>query len=399
MTQVNRYIRQLIGEDMALSHICVKGEVSGCKYHSSGHVYFTIKDAGSSLSCILFASDRRGLPFRMTDGMSVAVYGSIGVFEQAGRYQLYARQIMQDGIGALYEAYEALKRKLDAEGLFDQEHKKPLPAYPSVLGIVTSKTGAALQDILNISLRRNPWLQIVLCPALVQGDGAPASIISAIRRLDAYGVDVMIVGRGGGSIEDLWAFNDESLARAVYECRTPVVSAVGHETDTTIMDFAADLRAPTPSAAAELAVPDMAGIFASLHASRSILDRRMRGILDRDQRRVQAAGKSLRLLSPAQKLLELKQGLMYRQEKLERGMSRLLEEKKSRFALQMQRLEGVSPMRQLERGYAFVADQEGRGITGAASVSVGDLLQITVTDGQIRARTEEIVLQEADKGL
>ena len=385
VSAVNRYIRQMIGEDRILRDICVKGEVSECKYHSSGHVYFTIKDTGGSLSCILFSGNRRGLSFRMTAGMSVIVYGYVGVYEQQGKYQLYARQIEKGGIGALYEAYEALKTKLEEEGLFDPAHKKTLPAYPSVLGIVTSKTGAALQDILNVSLRRNPWLQIVLCPALVQGDGAPASIVQAIRTMDAYGADVMIVGRGGGSIEDLWAFNDETVARAVYACRTPVISAVGHETDTTIIDFAADLRAPTPSAAAELAIPDMAGVFTYLQNARGRLDLRMRGFLDRDSRRLEGHKRALRAMSPGQRILDLRQTLMHLQDRMDRSFTQRLEEKKALSALYAQRLAGVSPLRQLSRGYAFVSGEDGKGISSIRQVSPGNKLQIAVTDGEIRA--------------
>lgn len=254
VSQVNRYIRNMFSEDYFLQSVLVRGEVSNCKYHSSGHIYFTLKDASGTLSCVMFAGRRRGLSFRMQEGDQVIAAGTVDVYERDGRYQLYADRIIRDGVGLLNQRYEMLKRKLEESGMFDELYKKPIPRYIRTLGVVTAPTGAAVQDIINISLRRNPYLQIILYPAVVQGEGAAPSICEGIRTLDAYGVDVMIIGRGGGSIEDLWAFNEESVAEAVFECQTPVISAVGHETDTVITDYVADLRAPTPSAAAELAV-------------------------------------------------------------------------------------------------------------------------------------------------
>ena len=273
-------------DDFALNHIYVRGEVSNCKYHSSGHIYFTLKDRGGAIACVMFAGNRKGLNFRMTEGMAVIVFGSVSVYERDGRYQLYAREIMQEGAGKLYEAYEALKKKLLAEGLFDEEHKLDIPKYPKRLGVVTARTGAAVQDIINVSLRRNPWLQIVFCPATVQGEGAVQSVVRGIRALEEAGVDVMIVGRGGGSIEDLWAFNEEMVARAVYDCKIPVISAVGHETDTTIIDYVADLRAPTPSAAAELAVPDMRIVLGQLQGYEEALEAAMEQIMALCRQRV-----------------------------------------------------------------------------------------------------------------
>lgn len=254
--QVNTYIKNMFTQDFMLSRISVKGEVSNCKYHTSGHIYFSLKDETGTINCVMFAGQRRGLAFAMKNGDKVVVQGSVSVYERDGRYQLYAREISLEGAGLLYEKYLALKQELEEMGMFAPEYKQLIPRFIKILGVVTAPTGAAIQDIRNISYRRNPYLQIVLYPALVQGDGAVRSIVRGIQMLDAYGVDVMIVGRGGGSIEDLWAFNEEEVARAIFNCETPIISAVGHETDTTIADFVADLRAPTPSAAAELAVCD-----------------------------------------------------------------------------------------------------------------------------------------------
>ena len=257
VSAINRFIKDMFSNEYALSVVFVKGEISNCKYHSSGHVYFTLKDASSSLACVMFAGDRRGLSFRLTDGQEVVIGGTINVYERDGKYQLYAKKITLAGDGVLYEKYEQLKRKLEEKGYFDEKRKKPLPRYVKRVGIVTARTGAAVQDMMQIAARRNPYVQLILYPAKVQGEGASDTIVEGIRRLDSHGVDVIIVGRGGGSIEDLWAFNEEKTAQAIFECQTPIVSAVGHETDTTIADYVADLRAPTPSAAAELVVYDV----------------------------------------------------------------------------------------------------------------------------------------------
>lgn len=262
--QVNSYIKNIFTQDFLLQSILVKGEVSNCKYHSAGHIYFTLKDERGAIACMMFAGNRGGLKFHMQEGQQVVVSGNVGVYERDGKYQLYAREITLDGAGLLYERFEQLKRKLRERGLFAPEYKRPIPRFIRRLGVVTAPTGAAVRDIMNIAARRNPYVQIILYPAIVQGDQAPASIVNGIRALEALGVDVMIVGRGGGSIEDLWAFNEEIVAQAIFDCSVPVISAVGHETDTTIADYVADLRAPTPSAAAELAVYDYGLLQAQL---------------------------------------------------------------------------------------------------------------------------------------
>ncbi|MBT9773609.1 MAG: exodeoxyribonuclease VII large subunit [Coprococcus sp.] len=394
VSSVNQYIKSLFMDDFALNHIYVRGEVSNCKYHSSGHIYFTLKDRGGAIACVMFAGNRKGLNFRMTEGMAVIVFGSVSVYERDGRYQLYAREIMQEGAGKLYEAYEALKKKLLAEGLFDEEHKLDIPKYPKRLGVVTARTGAAVQDIINVSLRRNPWLQIVFCPATVQGEGAVQSVVRGIRALEEVGVDVMIVGRGGGSIEDLWAFNEEMVARAVYDCKIPVISAVGHETDTTIIDYVADLRAPTPSAAAELAVPDMRIVLGQLQGYEEALEAAMEQIMALCRQRVDSYARVFRHLNPQSRLNDRRQRLMEIEDRLRLGMERRIEQAKSKLAIRTQQLEGVSPLRQLERGYAYVSDEDGHGVASAEQVTVGQHLFLDVKDGMIESEVTAIQKQK-----
>lgn len=270
--QVNTYIRNMFAQDFMMQRISIRGEVSNCKYHTSGHIYFTLKDEVGTINAIMFAGNRKGLSFPMKEGDKVIATGSVEVYERDGKYQLYAREIELDGAGNLYLKFEALKHELEEMGMFAAEYKKPIPKYATRIGVVTAPTGAAVRDIQNIAGRRNPFVQLILYPALVQGDGAVESIVNGIHALDMLGLDVLIVGRGGGSIEDLWAFNEEAVARAIFECETPVISAVGHETDTTIADYVADLRAPTPSAAAELAVFD----YYAMKEQMAFYEKRMR---------------------------------------------------------------------------------------------------------------------------
>lgn len=318
------------------------------------------------------------------------VGGSVEVYERDGKYQLYAREIILDGAGYLYEKFERLKRELLEQGLFASEYKQPLPKYIRTLGVVTAPTGAAVQDIINITRRRNPYVQIILYPAIVQGEQAAASIIRGIRALEHIGVDVMIVGRGGGSIEDLWAFNEEIVARAVYECSVPVISAVGHETDTTIIDFVSDLRAPTPSAAAELAVPDMRVILGQIQGYEESLSHAMEQAVLRNRQRVENYQRIFRHLNPQSRLNDRRQRLMEIEERLRIGMNRKLDAAKSELAIRTQKLEGVSPLRQLERGYAYVSDEEGHGITSAGQVTKGQLLLLDVRDGRIESEVTAV---------
>ena len=273
--QVNAYIKNMFTQDFMLNRIYIKGEVSNCKYHTSGHLYFSLKDESGTIACVMFAGQRSGLSFRMQEGQQVIVLGSVSVYERDGRYQVYAKEIVLDGAGLLYEKFIKLKKELEEMGMFAPEYKKPIPKYVRTVGVVTAPTGAAVRDIINITRRRNPYVQILLYPALVQGDGASESVVRGIRALEEAKVDVMIVGRGGGSIEDLWAFNEENVARAVFECSVPVISAVGHETDTTIIDYVADLRAPTPSAAAELAICNYRELLETIRTERERMHRSM----------------------------------------------------------------------------------------------------------------------------
>lgn len=392
--QVNRYIKNMFTQDYLLQKIYVKGEVSNCKYHTSGHIYFSLKDETGTMSCVMFAGHRRGLAFSMKDGDKVIVGGSVDVYERDGRYQLYAKEITLEGAGALYERYLALKQELEEMGMFAGEYKQPIPKFIRRLGVVTAPTGAAVQDIRNISYRRNPYLQIILYPALVQGADAAESIVKGIRMLDRLNVDVIIVGRGGGSIEDLWAFNEEIVARAIFECRTPVISAVGHETDFTIADFVADLRAPTPSAAAELAVNDYRSVVESVSVYRQRMYRAMSTRLDFYRSRLANFSTKFGYLSPEYRLREQRQRLADAESSLQNAMEGKLKENRHRLSLYVERFTGLSPLRKLNQGFSYVADQEKRTLTSVKQVKNGDTIYISVTDGTIEAKVNSIKKEE-----
>lgn len=381
--QVNSYIKNMFSQDFLLQSISVKGEVSNCKYHSSGHIYFTLKDMKGTISCVMFAGNRSGLAFRMIEGMQVIVQGTVDVYERDGKYQLYARQIEQDGAGALYEKFERLKRQLEEQGMFAPEYKKPIPRYCRTIGVVTAPTGAAVRDIINIATRRNPFIQIILYPAIVQGEAAPASIINGIRALERKQVDVMIVGRGGGSIEDLWAFNEECVAQAVFDCSVPVISAVGHETDTTIIDYVADLRAPTPSAAAELAVYDAALTLQQIREQRANLNRLIRNKIEWNKIRLQAYQSGIRANSPLGKVREKKTWLMNLEDKLNGTMNGQIAEKRHRLEIYIEKLKGLSPLDKLNQGFSYVSDEKGRTVTDVNQVQTGDRLQVYVKNGRL----------------
>ena len=342
----------------------------------------------------MFAGHRRGLAFSMKDGDKVIVGGSVDVYERDGRYQLYAKEITLEGAGALYERYLALKQELEEMGMFAGEYKQPIPKFIRRLGVVTAPTGAAVQDIRNISYRRNPYLQIILYPALVQGAGAAESIVKGIRMLDGLNVDVIIVGRGGGSIEDLWAFNEEIVARAIFECRTPVISAVGHETVFTIADFVADLRAPTPSAAAELAVNDYRSVVESVSAYRQRMYRAMSTHLDFYRSRLANFSTKFGYLSPEYRLREQRQRLADTESSLQNAMEGKLKENRHRLSLYVERFTGLSPLRKLNQGFSYVADQEKRTLTSVKQVKNGDTIYISVTDGTIEAKVNSIKKEE-----
>ena len=387
--QVNRYVKNMFTQDYVLRKVYVKGEVSNCKYHTSGHIYFSLKDETGVLSCVMFAGQRRGLAFRMKDGDRVVVGGAVDVYERDGRYQMYAKEITLEGAGALYERFLALKAELEEMGMFAPEYKQPIPRFIRRLGVVTAPTGAAVQDIRNISLRRNPYLQIILYPALVQGDGAADSIVKGIRMLDEAGVDTIIVGRGGGSLEDLWAFNEEKVARAIFECRTPIISAVGHEVDFTIADFVADLRAPTPSAAAELAVDDMAQVMYTLSSYQERFQRDMREKIEFQRVRLGQYQMRLKYLSPESRLRDRRQALVDFEDTLRRAMDNKLQQYRHRLGIYLERYQGLSPLAKLNQGYSFVADTDGRGITSVSQVKPGDRVEISVTDGVIQAEVSD----------
>lgn len=383
--QINRYVKNMFTQDFILQRIYVKGEVSNCKYHTSGHIYFSLKDETGVLSCVMFAGHRRGLAFRMKDGDRVVVGGAVDVYERDGRYQLYAKEISLEGAGALYERFLALKTELEEMGMFAQEYKQPIPAFIHRLGVVTAPTGAAVQDIRNISLRRDPYLQIILYPALVQGEGAADSIVRGIHMLDQAEVDVIIVGRGGGSIEDLWAFNEEKVARAIFECRTPIISAVGHETDFTIADFVADLRAPTPSAAAELAVADFRQILQNIAGLRDRMQKAMQRRAELGRAQLMQYQMRFQYLNPEAKLRDNRQRLADLDELLRRAMKNRIAEERHMLGIYLERYRGLSPLYKLNQGYSFVSDREGNGIISTKQVHSGDLLVISVTDGVIEA--------------
>jgi len=389
--QVNAYIKNMFVQDFMLNRIYVKGEVSNCKYHTSGHIYFSLKDESGAIACVMFAGERRtGLTFRMQEGQKVIVLGSVSVYERDGRYQLYAKEILPDGEGDLYRRYEQLKRELEEMGMFSTEYKQPIPFYNRKIGIVTAPTGAAIRDIMNISRRRNPYVQLILYPALVQGEQAAESIVKGIQTLDDYGVDVMIVGRGGGSIEDLWAFNEEIVARAIFECRTPVISAVGHETDTTIADYVADLRAPTPSAAAELAVVDYRQLMESMRIFQSQLADRVEQKILRNRDRAKYLQARLLQASPQYQLREKRQYAADLNDKMRQAFSDKIKDRRHMLALYAERLDGCSPLKKLQQGYSYTESPDGKALTSVTQVREGDAVTIHVTDGTVVARTEEI---------
>ena len=386
--QVNTYIKNLFAQDFLLERIAVKGEVSNCKYHTSGHIYFTLKDATGAIACVMFAGNRKGLAFRMKEGDNVVVNGSVQVYERDGKYQLYAREITLDGAGALYVRFEQLKQELAEMGMFAPEYKQPIPPFIRTLGIVTAPTGAAIQDIRNIAHRRNPTVQLILYPALVQGEGAAASIVNGIRALEALGVDAMIVGRGGGAIEDLWAFNEEIVARAVFDCSVPVISAVGHETDTTIIDYVADLRAPTPSAAAELAVWQLEAVEERVDDLQMELNRQLQRHLTQARSRMETLMLRLRYLSPENQLNTKRQYAVDLEDRLTSRMQQALREARHRLQLLAQQMEACSPLKKLGEGYALVTDESGRTVHDFAQIETGKQLTLHMLDGDVITRVE-----------
>ena len=387
VSQINFYIKSIIENDGSLQFVLVTGEISNLTVHQrSGHIYLSLKDSNSVISAVMFAGNARRLKFRLENGMKVICRGRISVYEPSGRYQLYIEDMQPDGVGALTLAFEQLKKSLAQKGLFDNAHKKPLPKFPKTIGVITSPTGAAVQDITNIIRRRFPSADIVLAPVLVQGESAPEQLVRAVNKFSASKItDVVIIGRGGGSAEDLWAFNDEQLAYAVYNCETPIISGVGHETDFTICDFVADVRASTPSAAAELAVPDrqelMSYYFKQKQYISAMLDRKIKTAqlrLENQQRRMSAS-------SPKLKAEQLEKQLSAKSEKLTRFMNIYISDKENKLIAAKGKLDGLNPLNVLNRGYA-IAEKDEKIITSSKQLKNGDDFTVILSDGKINAK-------------
>ncbi len=387
VSQINFYIKSIIENDGSLQFVLVTGEISNLTVHQrSGHIYLSLKDSNSVISAVMFAGNARRLKFRLENGMKVICRGRISVYEPSGRYQLYIEDMQPDGVGALTLAFEQLKKSLAQKGLFDNAHKKPLPKFPKTIGVITSPTGAAVQDITNIIRRRFPSADIVLAPVLVQGESAPEQLVRAVNKFSASKIaDVVIIGRGGGSAEDLWAFNDEQLAYAVYNCETPIISGVGHETDFTVCDFVADVRASTPSAAAELAVPDrqelMSYYFKQKQYISAMLDRKIKTAqlrLENQQRRMSAS-------SPKLKAEQLEKQLSAKSEKLTRFMNIYISNKENKLIAAKGKLDGLNPLNVLNRGYA-ITEKDEKIITSSKQLKNGDDFTVVLSDGKINAK-------------
>ncbi len=383
---INRYIKNMFDQDLLMRNLKVQGEISNVVYHSSGHIYFTLKEEGCAIKAVMFKLNRqRGLGFRLENGQKVVVTGFVSVYERDGQFQLYATSIELDGRGNLYEAYEQLKQKLYEEGLFDFEVKKDIPKFPKKVGIVTAKTGAAICDIMNIAKRRNPYVQLYLYPAKVQGEGAAETIVKGIEVLDTMGMDTIIIGRGGGSIEDLWAFNEEIVARAIFAAKTPIVSGTGHEIDNTIADYVSDLRAPTPSAAAELVIPDVMSASEKLYQYQQQLMQNAQHHLQRKTQKLQVYAATIERLSPENRLRNQMLYLDSLQDRFYVGMQQFLSNKKHQCDLLATRLHGLSPTAKLIGGYGHIENGTGDSLKSVDDVKIEDTLRITVWDGTIDA--------------
>lgn len=384
VSQLNFYVKSILDSDPRLNYVFLCGEISNLTDHyRSGHIYLSLKDNKSVIRAVMFAGNARNLKFKPMEGMKVICRGRVTLYEATGQYQYYIEDMQPDGIGALYQAYEQLKEKLQSKGLFDQSHKKPIPYCPKTIGVITSPTGAAVQDIKNILTRRFPSVNIVLCPVLVQGDNAAPQLVDAVNKLNEYDLcDTIIIGRGGGSIEDLWAFNDENLAYAIYNSHIPVISAVGHETDFTICDFVSDLRAPTPSAGAELAVPDRNEILQNLDAQRQYLSSLMDKRLIENNNIVSEMTTKLLSLSPDDKIAKLYNDLDFLSQKYENNSNRIFQNTANKIELLATKLESLNPVSILKRGYSVVTNND-KTVTSVKDVKNGDTLAINVTDGKI----------------
>lgn len=391
VTQMNSYIKNMFRQDFVLNRISVRGEISNCKYHTSGHIYFTLKDDGGTLACVMFASNAGNLDFRIENGMQVVVSGRIDVYERDGKYQLYALSMEQDGIGDLYKRFEELKARFCEMGYFEEQYKRKIPFFAKKIGIVTASTGAAIHDICNIAYRRNPYVELILYPAIVQGADAAESIVKGIEVLDTIHPDVIIVGRGGGSIEDLWAFNEEIVAEAIFNAGTPVISAVGHETDFTIADFVADLRAPTPSAAAELAVAELSVVEDRIKRYREALDSAIYKKTDDLRYMLETYALRLKILSPSAQINEKRHACVQLADRLNNVMLNIFKNKRHMLEVYAYRLHGLSPLDKLSQGYAFVSDEDGSRISSVKTIDVNKDLYIHLKDGSLKAKVTEVI--------
>ena len=390
ITQLNEYIRGKIDEDVLLNGIAVRGEISNYKVYPSGHHYFTLKDEAASLKCVMFKGNAMRLRFRPGNGMKVIAMGKISVYPRDGVYQLYCTAMAMDGIGDLYAAFEQLKAKLAAQGLFDPAHKKPIPRYPATIGIITSSAGAAIHDMLRILRKRYPLTEVRLLPVRVQGAEAPGEIAAAIQYANHHQLaDLLIVGRGGGSIEDLWAFNDEWVAYAIYESRIPVISAVGHEPDVTISDFVADLRAATPSNAAELAVPDQDALRQTLDSASASMAASLQRQLKNARQHLDVLSRSPALKSPTGYLDQKRKSIELLRNRLISGQTRIVEGKNRQFVGLTAKLDAMSPLKVLTRGYAMARTDGGEVVKSIRQVQPGDIIRVTLSDGNLTAAVTE----------
>lgn len=391
ITQINEYIRSQMDEDRLLNQVAVRGEISNYKLYPSGHHYFTLKDENAALKCVMFKSNATRLRFRPENGMKVIAMGRITVYPRDGAFQLYCSAMTVDGVGDLYAAFEQLKKKLAAQGLFAPEHKKPLPPFPGTIGIITSSAGAAIHDMLRILNKRYPLTQVRLLPVRVQGAEAPGEIAAAIRYANHYQLaDLLIVGRGGGSIEDLWAFNDEGVAYAIYESQIPIISAVGHEPDVTIADYVADLRAATPSNAAELAVPDQAALLQSMDSAASAMASYLTRQLRNSRQRLNTISRSPALASPTGYLKQREANLEHLKTRLIAAQSQQLQRRRQRFVGCTAKLDAMSPLKVLTRGYSIVHNDDGSILRSVSQTEPGREIRVTLTDGSIHAVVSSI---------
>lgn len=393
VSQLNKYIKDVISSDMNLQGITLKGEISNFTNHiKTGHFYFTLKDNNSSIRAIMFKGNASRVKFEVENGMKVIVQGNVQVFERDGAYQFYCEKLSPDGIGELYLAFEQLKLKLSEKGLFDEGHKRTIPQFPKKIGIVTSKTGAALQDILNILKRRYPLATAILIPALVQGENAPNSIVMGIKQAQTVpDIDVLIVGRGGGSIEDLWAFNDEKVANAIFDCKIPIISAVGHEIDFTISDFVADLRAPTPSAAAELAVPDIAELKNSIEFKYATIHNYIANQLKSKDNGIKARYQRIIALSPQNKINQNSQDIKEKYSRLDLAMNGIFAKSETQYQKSVSMLEALSPLKVITRGYSITYNEKGI-VNSANALEKQEIIITKLADGEVISRVEEIKL-------